>query len=71
LEYHKKFYFFIYFFNRFTNKERADGHQDHPIGQDDTKGEFIAEEGNEQFSEEDDLSRDTTQPHQEQRNFER
>ena len=61
----KNLYFFIYPFNRLTDKERADGYEDQPVGEDNTKGEFVAKEGNEQFSKEDDLSRESAQPHDE------
>lgn len=70
LEEHKDFYFTFYFFYSFANDKRTDGHQDEPVGKDDSEGEFVALKRDEKFSHQDDLGDDTAQSLNEKGGFE-
>ena len=50
-------------FNRFSDEERTKGLKNQPVGKDDSQREFIALEGDEEFPQQDDLSDDPAQSH--------
>lgn len=70
MEQHIDLYLPFRFFNGFANDEGTDCLKDQPVGQNDPDGEFIAEERDEKLSQENDLSDDAAQPHNEQGGFE-
>jgi len=49
-----------------ANDERTDGFKNQPVCQDDAKGEFISQKGDEEFPQENDLGNDSTQTHHEE-----
>ena len=57
-------------FRGFSNEERAHRLQDEPVGEDDSQGEFVAGKSDEKFSQEDDLTNDPADPHDEERDLE-
>jgi hypothetical protein len=61
LEEHKDFYSTFYFFYCFANNKRADGHQDEPVGENDSESEFVPMKRDEKFSHQDDLGDETAQ----------
>jgi hypothetical protein len=70
LEEDKDFYFPFYFFYTLTNDKGADCYQDEPVGENDSKGEFVALKRDEKFPHQDDLGDDTGQSLDQKRDFE-
>jgi hypothetical protein len=69
LEQNKNLYLSFYLFYRFTNHEGTDCTQDEPVGENDSKSEFIAEKRDEKLPQQDDLRDDTAHSLNEQRAF--